>query len=162
MKGVSAMFKEFKEFAIKGNVIDLAVGVIIGGAFGKIVASLVADIIMPLVGLITGGKNFSNMFVVLRDPPEGVVIDTLAKAKEFNVSTLNYGMFIAQIMDFLIVAFVIFMFIKIITKLKTTATVKLKGKSGETVEVPTTKECPYCLTTIHINAKRCPNCTSEL
>lgn len=162
MKGVLNMLKEFKEFAIKGNVIDLAVGVIIGAAFGKIVSSLVADIIMPLVGLVTGGKDFTNMFVILRDPPEGVVIDTVAKAKELNVSTLNYGMFIAQVIDFVIVALVIFMFIKIITKLKTTATVRLKGKNGETAEVPTTKECPFCFTTIHVNAKRCPNCTSEL
>ena len=158
------MWKDFKAFALKGNIMDLAVGVIIGGAFGKIVASLVSDIIMPLIGLVTGGKNFVNMFLLLKKIPAGTTVNTLEEAKALNIPTLNYGSFLSQVIDFLIIAFVIFMFIRMMVKLSTVTVKKIKNKKGETVQVelPTTKECPFCRTVIHIDAVRCPNCTSEL
>lgn len=158
------MWKEFKEFALKGNVIDLAVGVIIGGAFGKIVTSLVGDLIMPLIGLLTGGKNFANMFVLLKKAPADAVITTLDEAKALNIPTLNYGAFISQVLDFMIIAFVIFMVIRMMTKLTNVTVKKLKIKKGQEAPVPapTIKECPFCKTTIHIDATRCPNCTSKL
>jgi len=165
IRRMSEMWKDFKTFALKGNVIDLAVGVIIGAAFGKIVTSLVSDIIMPLIGLLTGGRNFANMFILLKKAPEGAAITTLEEAKALNIPTLNYGSFLSQVLDFLIIAFVIFMIIRMMTKL-TTVTVKkiknIKGETTATVELPTTKECPFCKTTIHIDAVRCPNCTSKL
>lgn len=144
------MLKEFKKFALRGNVVDLAVGVIIGGAFGKIVASLVADIIMPVVSLFLGGTDFSTLFVSL----DGNTYETLAAAQEAGAATLNYGMFIMAIVDFLIIAFSIFLIVKQINKMKKPEEVK--------EEAPTTKECPYCKTTISIEATRCPNCTSQL
>lgn len=158
----SKVWKEFKAFALKGNVIDLAVGVIIGGAFGKIVASLVNDIIMPLVGLVTGGQNFENMFVLLKKAPANTTIKTIEEAKNLNIPTLNYGAFVTQILDFLIVAFVIFMMIRMMSKLTDVTAKKLKGGKKEAAPAPTTKECPFCKSTIHIDATRCPNCTSEL
>lgn len=144
------LFKEFKEFAMKGNVIDLAVGVIIGGAFGKIVTSLVNDVIMPLLSFVTrsGALSFENLFIAL----DGNKYETLAAAQEAGASTFNYGMFLTNVLDFLIIAFVIFIFIKQINRFK---------KKPEPVPV-TTKECPYCRTAIHKDAVRCPNCTSEL
>ena len=144
------LFKEFKEFAVKGNVIDLAVGVIIGGAFGKIVTSLVNDVIMPLLSFVTksGALSFENLFIAL----DGNKYETLAAAQEAGASTFNYGMFLTNVLDFLIIAFVIFIFIKQINRFK---------KKPEPVPV-TTKECPYCRTSIHKDAVRCPNCTSEL
>lgn len=144
------LFKEFKEFAVKGNVIDLAVGVIIGGAFGKIVTSLVNDVIMPLLSFVTrsGALSFENLFIAL----DGNKYETLAAAQEAGASTFNYGMFLTNVLDFLIIAFVIFIFIKQINRFK---------KKPEPAPV-TTKECPYCRTSIHKDAVRCPNCTSEL
>jgi len=142
------MLKEFKEFAMRGNVIDLAIGVIIGGAFGKIISSLVADVIMPLIGLLLGKINFANLFLNLS--PEKYA--TLAAAQEAGAPTLNYGIFINAIVDFLIVAFVIFLVIKGINKMQRPAP----------EPAPTTKKCPYCFTEIPIEAKRCPNCTSQL
>jgi large conductance mechanosensitive channel len=145
-----SFFKEFKEFAVKGNVIDLAVGVIIGGAFGKIVTSLVNDLIMPLLSLLTksGNLSFENMFI----PLDGKHYDTLAIAQEAGAPTFNYGMFLTNVLDFLIIAFVIFIFIKQINRFK-----------KKPAPAPaTTKECPYCRTSIHIAAVRCPHCTSEL
>jgi large conductance mechanosensitive channel len=130
------MIKDFKEFIMKGNVMDLAVAVIIGGAFGKIVSSLVSDIIMPLIGLILGGIDFSGLAF------------TVGSAK------VTYGNFINAIIDFLIIALVIFLLIKSIES--------LKKKPAPVVAEPTTKECPHCFTTINIKATRCPNCTSEL
>jgi len=144
------MLKEFKKFALRGNVVDLAVGVIIGGAFGKIVASLVADIIMPVVSLLMGGTDFSALFVSL----DGSTYETLAAAKEAGAATLNYGMFIMAIVDFIIIALSIFFIIKQINKMKKPEEVK--------EEEPTTKECPYCKSAIAIEATRCPNCTSQL
>ena len=146
--------KEFKEFAIKGNVIDLAVAVVIGGAFGKIVSSLVNDIFMPVIGLITGGKNVSGMFAVLGKLPEGVTeITSLDQAAELGVATLNYGVFIQTIIDFILVALCIFLFIKAINKMK---------KKEEAPADPTTKKCPFCQSEIDIKATRCPHCTSEI
>lgn len=146
------MIKEFKEFAVKGNVMDMAVGVVIGGAFGKIVTSLVNDLIMPLVGLLVGGLDFSNLFIQLID--DGNIYTTIDAAAEASIPTLNYGLFISAIVDFLIIAFSIFMVIKSLNKFK---------KKEELVEeVATTKTCPYCKTEISIKATRCPHCTSQL
>ncbi len=142
------MLKEFKKFAMRGNVIDLAVGVIIGGAFGKIISSFVADVIMPLIGLLLGKVNFSNLYVNLG--PEKYA--TLAAAQEAGAPTLNYGLFLNAVIDFLIVAFVIFLAVKGINKLQKPAP----------AAAPTTKKCPFCFTEIPIEASRCPNCTSQL
>ena len=142
------MLKEFKEFAVKGNVVDLAVGVIIGAAFGKIVTSLVNDIIMPPIGLLTGGVNFSDLFVQLK----GEAVATLAAAKEAGVPTLNYGNLIQTVIDFMIVAIAIFVMVKWINKLK---------KEPPKAE-PNTRECPFCTTQIPKKASRCPSCTSQV
>jgi len=144
------MLKEFKAFAMRGNVIDLAIGVIIGGAFGKIVSSFVTDVIMPLIGLLLGKINFANLFVNL----SGKDYSSLVAAQEAGAPTLNYGLFINAIVDFLIVAFVIFLVIKGINKLQ-------KPKPAPVV-APTTKKCAFCFTEIAIEATRCPNCTSQL
>ncbi|MDO9086568.1 MAG: large conductance mechanosensitive channel protein MscL [Anaerolineaceae bacterium] len=144
------MLKEFKAFAMRGNVIDLAIGVIIGGAFGKIVSSFVTDVIMPLIGLLLGKINFANLFVNL----SGEDYSSLVAAQEAGAPTLNYGLFINAIVDFLIVAFVIFLVIKGINK--------LSKPKPEPVVAPTTKKCAYCFTEIAIEATRCPNCTSQL
>ncbi|OPJ65713.1 large conductance mechanosensitive channel protein MscL [Clostridium chromiireducens] len=143
------MLKEFKEFAMKGNIVDLAVGVIIGGAFGKIVTSLVNDIVMPLVGLLVGKVDFSNLFIALGNGE----FKTIQEAKNAGVATINYGLFINNIIDFLIVAFSIFMVIKQINRFT---------KKKEEKPAGTKKICAYCYSEIHINAIRCPNCTSEL
>lgn len=142
------MLKEFGEFIKRGNVIDLAVGVIIGGAFGKIITSFVNDIIMPPLGLILGKVNFANLFIDL----SGKGYETLELAKEAGAPTLNYGAFIQNIVDFLIVAFVIFLVIRQINKMK----------KAEEPAAPATKTCPHCATAIPIDAKRCPHCTSQL
>lgn len=142
------MLKEFKAFALKGNVLDLAIGVIIGGAFGKIVTSFVNDIIMPLITLITGKVNFADLFIALN----GQHYLTVEEAKKAGASTLNYGLFITNVIDFVIIALVIFIFVKQIEKFK-----------KKPIETPTTvKECPFCKSMIHVDAVRCPNCTSEV
>lgn len=143
------MLKEFKEFAMRGNVIDLAIGVIIGSAFGKIVTSLVNDVIMPPIGLLLGKVDFSNLYVTL----SGEKYSSLAEAQAAGAVTINYGVFLNTIIDFLIVAFIIFLLVRQINKLQ---------KEEEKPAEPTTKECPYCLTTIPIKATRCPACTSDL
>jgi large conductance mechanosensitive channel len=135
-----SFFKEFKEFAMKGNVMDLAIGVIIGGAFGKIVTSLVNDIITPIISLITGNINFKDLAIKLGSDRDG------------NELFLSYGQFITNIIDFLIIALVIFIFVKQLNRLR----------PKPVAAAPTTKECPHCRSTIHIEATRCPNCTSEL
>lgn len=145
---------EFKKFIMRGNVIDLAVGVIIGGAFQKIVNSLVNDVVMPLISLITGGVDFNNWFFVLGEGD----FATAADAKAAGVATLNYGTFIGTALDFLIMAFVIFVFIKIIN----TVSDKLKKEKLEEPAAPTTKVCPYCKSEIDIAATKCPHCTSEV
>ena len=144
------MLKEFKEFALKGNVMDLAIGVIIGAAFGSIVTSLVEDIIMPLIGLVTGGLNFADYFISF----DGVEYGTLAQAQEAGAATLNYGQFLGIIVNFLIIALSIFLAIKWINKLKRQEIVK--------EEDPVIKNCVFCKTDIPIEASRCPNCTSQL
>jgi large conductance mechanosensitive channel len=143
------MLKEFKEFAIRGNVIDMAVGVVIGGAFGKIVNSLVTDIIMPPIGLLLANVDFSNLFINLSEKP----IHSLAEAKAAGVPTINYGLFLNAVLDFIIVAFVIFLFVREINILR-----RHKAAPAE----PTTKSCPYCISTIPLSATRCPQCTSQL
>lgn len=142
------MWKEFKEFITRGNVIDLAVGVIIGAAFGKIVTSLVEDIIMPPVGLLLGKVDFANLFITL----SGEQYNTLAEAKKAGAATINYGQFINTIVNFLIIALCIFLVIKQVNRLK----------KEEPKAAPTTKECPHCYSEISIKATRCPNCTSIL
>jgi large conductance mechanosensitive channel len=145
------MFKDFKEFAIKGNAVDMAVGIIIGAAFGGIIASLVKDIIMPPIGLLTGGLDFSNMFMVLK--PGGATFATLEEATKAGAVTLNYGSFITLVINFLIVAFAIFMIVRSMNKMK-------RPEPG--AAAPVSKDCPYCAMTIPIKAIRCPHCTSEM
>lgn len=144
------MLKEFKDFAMRGNVIDMAVGIIIGAAFGKIVSSFVNDVIMPPIGLMLGNVDFSGLFINLSDTP----YQTLAEAQEAGAATIKYGVFINTVLDFIIVAFVIFMVIRQMNRLK-------KQEAAPPAE-PTTKDCPHCLSTIPIKAKRCGYCTSEL
>lgn len=141
------MLKEFKEFAMRGNVLDMAVGIIIGAAFGKIITSLVADILMPPLGLVLGKVDFSNLFLNI----SGKSYDSLAAAKAAGAATINYGIFLNNIIDFLIVAFAIFLLVRQVNRWNKPA-----------AAAPTTKDCPYCATKIPINASRCPNCTSEL
>ena len=131
------MLKEFKDFAMRGNVMDLAVAVIIGGAFGKIIASLVNDILMPLIGLVLGGVNFADLSFTVKD------------------AVIMYGSFIQTIVDFILVAFVIFMLVRTMNNMK-------KKEPAPAPAAPTTKECPHCFSTISIKATRCPNCTSQL
>lgn len=144
------MLKEFKEFAMRGNVIDMAVGIIIGSAFGKIVSSLVNDVLMPPIGRLLGKVDFSNLFINL----SGTHYESLAEAKKAGAATINYGLFINTVIDFLIVAFVIFMLVSAINR--------LKRQPAPVPAAPTTKECPYCFSVIPIKATRCPHCTSEL
>ncbi|MFH1700491.1 MAG: large conductance mechanosensitive channel protein MscL [Candidatus Zixiibacteriota bacterium] len=147
------MMKEFKEFAVKGNVMDMAVGIIIGAAFGTIVKSFVADVIMPPIGLLLGGVDFSNLFIILKDSAAGAgAYLTLADAQAAGATTLNYGQFINTIISFVIIAFAIFIVIKNMNR--------LKKEEPAPVAEPTTKECPQCYSTIHIKAVKCPNCTS--
>lgn len=145
------MLKEFRDFAMRGNVIDLAVAVIIGGAFGKIIASLVNDVLFPLIGLLLGGLSFSGLFIAL----DGQTYATLEAAKAAGAATLNYGTFIQAIVDFIIVAFVIFLIMRSMNKMK-------KQEPAPAPAEPTTKECPHCFSTIPLKATRCPNCTSQL
>jgi large conductance mechanosensitive channel len=142
------VFKEFKAFVMRGNVMDLAVAVILGAAFGKIVGSLVNDVLMPVIGLFAGGVDFSNLFITLG---EGTFA-TIADAQKAGVATLNYGVFVNTIIEFLIVAFAIFVVVKQVNRLQRPAP----------AAAPTTKDCPQCATAIPIAAKKCPNCTSQL
>jgi large conductance mechanosensitive channel len=148
------MFKEFKEFAMRGNVVDMAVGIIIGAAFGTIVKSLVNDVIMPPIGLVLGNVDFSNLFLVLKDGASAGPYIALANAQTAGAVTINYGVFINSLISFLIVAFTLFLVIKSMNK--------LKHQQEAPAAAPTTKECPYCFSTIAIKASRCPQCTSEL
>ncbi|MBN2721133.1 MAG: large conductance mechanosensitive channel protein MscL [Proteobacteria bacterium] len=148
------MFKEFKEFAMRGNVVDMAVGIVIGAAFGTIVQSFVKDILMPPIGLLMGNVDFTNLFVVLKEGAQAGPFATIADAQAAGAVTWNYGMFINTIISFLIVAFAVFLVIKSLNNLK-------RQEEAPPAE-PTTKECPYCFSTIPIKATRCPACTSEL
>jgi large conductance mechanosensitive channel len=149
------MIKEFKEFAVKGNVVDMAVGIIIGGAFGTIVKSLVDDVLMPPIGLLLGGIDFSNFFVVLKEGAKGAApYAALADAKSAGAVSINYGVFLNGVISFLIVALAVFMLVRAVNT--------LRRQKEEPAAAPTTKECPYCMSTIAIKARRCPHCTSEL
>jgi large conductance mechanosensitive channel len=142
------MLKEFREFAMKGNVLDMAIGVIIGGAFGKIVTSLVSDVLMPPLGLVLGKVDFSSLFLNLSGTPQ----PSLAAAKAAGAPTVNYGVFLQTILDFIIIAFVIFMLVKQVNRLKSPAA----------PAAPTTKDCPLCLSTIPMRATKCAHCTSNV
>jgi large conductance mechanosensitive channel len=142
------MFGEFKKFIMRGNVLDLAIGVVIGGAFGKIVTSLVNDVLMPVIGLALGKVDFSGLFISLN----GQGYATLAEAKAAKAPTLNYGIFLNTVIEFLIIAFVIFIIVKQVNRFK----------KPEPAAAPTTKDCPQCCTAIPLAAKRCPACTSQL
>ena len=142
--------EEFKAFVMRGNVIDMAVGVIIGGAFGKIVSSMVSDIIMPPIGLLLGKVDFSSLYINM----SGKAFASLAEAQKAGAPTLNYGLVLNNVINFLIVAFVIFIMIQQINKLS-------KPAKPAAPAAPTTKECPFCCSTVAIKAVRCPNCTSQ-
>ena len=142
------MLKEFKEFVMRGNVLDLAIAVIIGGAFGKIITSFVNDVLMPPIGLLLGGVDFADLFI----PLDGQTYESLAAAQAAGAATVNYGVFLNTVIDFVIVAVVIFLVVKAANRMKKPAP----------VAAPTTKECPHCFTIIPIKATRCPNCTSQL
>jgi len=147
------MLKEFKAFAMRGNVVDMAVGIIIGAAFGAIIKSLVDDVIMPPIGMLLGNVDFSNLYVVLKDGVAAAApYASLADAKKAGAVTVNYGIFINSIISFLIVAFAVFLLIKNINRLQ----------KEEAPAAPDTKECPFCASTIALKATRCPHCTSEL
>jgi large conductance mechanosensitive channel len=148
------MLKEFKEFAMRGNVVDMAVGVVMGAAFGAIVTSLVNDLLMPLLGLILGNADFTNLFILLSEGSTPGPYETLALAQEAGAVTLNYGLFINAVISFLIIAIAIFFLIRAINRLQ-------KQEEASPAE-PTTKECIYCFTEVPVQAVRCPNCTSEL
>jgi len=142
------MFKEFKEFAMRGNVVDMAVGIIIGAAFGRIITSLVSDILMPPIGLLFGKVDFSSLFINI----SGKSYDTLAAAKAAGAATINYGAFLNTLIDFLIVAFAIFLIVRQINRWNRPAP----------AAAPATKDCPYCTSAIPVKATRCPNCTSQV
>jgi large conductance mechanosensitive channel len=147
------MLKEFKEFAMRGNVVDMAVGIIVGAAFGTIVKSLVSDIIMPPIGLLLGNVDFSNFFAVLKQGTMAGPYASLVDAQKAGAVTINYGMFANTIISFLIVAFAVFLLIRQINRFK---------RREEAPAEPTTKDCPYCLSSIPYKATRCAHCTSEL
>ena len=148
------MFKEFKEFAMKGNVLDMAIGIVIGGAFGTIIKSLVSDVIMPPIGLLLGGVDFSNLFSVMKVGDPAGPYAALADAQAAGAVTVNYGVFANNVISFLIVAFAVFMLVKSVNAMR-------REEEAPPAE-PTTKECPYCMSEIAIKATRCPDCTSEL
>ena len=148
------MLKEFKEFALRGNVMDMAIGIIIGAAFGTIVKSFVADIIMPPIGLLLGNVDFQNLFIVLKQGTATAPYASLAEAQAAGAVTFNYGLFINTVISFLIIAIAVFMVIKTMNK--------MKRKKEEPAAEPTTKDCPFCTTAIPIKAVRCPHCTSQL
>lgn len=148
------MLKEFREFAMRGNVLDMAVGIIIGAAFGTIVNSLVQDVIMPPIGLLLGNVDFSNIFVVLKEGKVAGPYASVAVAKSAGAVTINFGVFVNTIITFLIVAFAVFLLIRTINR--------LRRQEEAHPPVPTTKECTYCFSSIPIKATRCPQCTSEL
>ncbi|MGA8011071.1 MAG: large-conductance mechanosensitive channel protein MscL [Candidatus Acidiferrales bacterium] len=142
------MLKEFKAFAMRGNVLDMAVGIIIGAAFGRIITSFVSDVIMPPIGLLLGKVDFSSLFLNI----SGTSYATLAQAKAAGAATINYGVFLNTVLDFLIVALVIFLLVHQVNR----------WNKPEPAAAPTTKECPYCVSAIPLKATRCPNCTSEV
>jgi large conductance mechanosensitive channel len=148
------MFKEFREFAVRGNVMDMAVGIIIGAAFGAIVQSFVSDVLMPPLGLLLGHVDFSSLYVTLAAGQPPGPYASLAAAQQAGAVTLNYGLFVNKVLTFLIVAYAIFLLIRVMNRIRR----KQEAPPAE----PTTKDCPYCFTVIPVKAVRCPNCTSEL
>lgn len=148
------MWKEFKKFAMRGNVIDMAVGIVIGTTFGVIVKSLVSDVIMPPIGMILGKVDFANLFIILKEGKIAGPYASLASAQEAGAVTVNYGVFVNTVVNFIIVAFALFLLIRVINK--------IKAKEEALPPEPTTKDCPYCLSRISIKATRCPHCTSKL
>jgi large conductance mechanosensitive channel len=148
------MLKEFKEFAVRGNVVDMAVGIILGTAFGAIVKSLVSDVIMPPIGLAMGNVDFANLFFLLKAGDPAGPYASLADAQAAGAVTINYGVFVNTIISFIIIAFVVFLLVRHINR--------LKREEEVPPPEPTTKDCPYCLSNIPIKATRCPQCTSEL
>ena len=148
------MLKEFKEFAVRGNVVDMAVGIIIGAAFGTIIGSLVADVIMPPIGLLLGNVDFANLFLVLKEGKVAGPYASLAAAKAAGAVSINIGIFVNTVINFIIVAFAIFLLIRNVNQ--------MKRREQAPPPVPTTKDCPHCFTAIPIKATRCPHCTSEL
>jgi large conductance mechanosensitive channel len=148
------MLKEFKEFAMRGNVIDMAVGIIIGAAFGTIVNSLVQDVIMPPIGLLLGNVDFSNIFIVLKEGKVAGPYASIAAAKSAGAISINFGVFVNTIISFIIVAFAVFLLVRTINK--------LRRQEEAPPAAPATKDCIYCFSKIPIKATRCPNCTSEL
>lgn len=152
-----SMLKNFRDFAMRGNVLDMAVGIIIGAAFGSIVKSLVSDVIMPPIGLLLGNVDFSNLFVVIREgAKQAGPYASIAQAHAAGAVTLNYGLFINTVISFIIVALSVFMLVSAMQN------AQKKFKRAETPTSPGTKDCPHCFSTINIKATRCPNCTSEL
>jgi large conductance mechanosensitive channel len=149
-----SVFKEFKEFAMRGNVVDMAVGIIIGGAFGTIVKSLVSDVVMPPIGLLLGNVTFNDLFLVLTDGNPAGPYTTLQAAQEAGAVTINYGMFIDNVVSFFIVAFAVFLMVKTVNK--------LKRQEEAAPPPPDKKDCPFCLSSIPVKATRCPGCTSQL
>jgi large conductance mechanosensitive channel len=147
------MFKDFKEFIMRGNVVDMAVGIIIGVAFGAVVKALVDDVIMPPIGLILGNVDFSNLFLTLKTGKIAAPYASLAAAKAAGAVTLNYGVFINTIVSFLIVSFAVFLLVRVVNRLR---------REEVTPPPPDTKACPFCLSEIAVKATRCPHCTSEL
>jgi len=141
------MFKEFKEFAMRGNVLDLAIGIIIGGAFGKIITSFVNDLLMPPIGLLLGKVDFSSLYISL----SGQVYPSLKAAKEAGAATINYGLFLNTVLDFIIVAFTVFLLVR-----------QVNRWTAKPATAPMTKDCPYCYSAIALKATRCPHCTSEI
>ena len=149
------MLKEFKEFAMRGNVIDMAIGIIIGGAFGPIVGSMVNDILMPPIGMALGNVDFTNLFILIKQGSKAAApYASLADAKAAGAVTINYGLFINSVVSFVIVAFCVFLLVKTMNRLK-------REEAAPAAE-PTTRDCPFCLSTIPLKASRCPNCTSEV
>jgi len=153
------MLKEFRQFIMRGNVVDMAVGIIIGMAFGAIITSLVSDVIMPPIGLLVGNVDFINLFVVLKQGSPVGPYASLADAKAAGAVTINYGVFVVTVISFIIIALAVFMIVRYVNKLR-------REMEAPKVEVapaePITKECPYCFSAINIKARRCPNCTSQL
>lgn len=147
------MLKDFKEFALRGNVVDMAVGIILGGAFGTVVKSLVDDVLMPPIGLVLGGVDFSDLFAVLKPGAAPGPYATLAEAQAAGAVTVNYGAFLNAVVSFLIVAFAVFLLIRGINTMR---------RKEEEAPAPTAKDCPFCLSSIPLGATRCPQCTSEL
>ena len=153
------MLREFRQFIMRGNVVDMAVGIIIGIAFGAVVTSLVSDVIMPPIGLLVGNVDFTNLFVVLKNGSPAGPYASLADAKATGAVTINYGVFVIAIISFIIIAFAVFMIVRYMNRLR----YQMDRQKEEAAQAePTTKECPYCLSSIPLKASRCPQCTSQL